>query len=337
MSTDYGYINARVRGMKTNLLGDEFYSEALASSDFRAFLSVLGQSRYMHELEESQSRYEGLRAVDDALARDFFKTTRSLLAASDGNAGMLMELLLLRYDRENLKTIARAKHAGKSLEEIVGSLYPAGPLRPAVLEEVAAAPDMGSAAQALAVTKTPLKSAFSQAAGRYQSDGDLYALELSIDRAYYRVLLQRLRRVNAPMSFMRHLTREIDATNLRTAFKLRGAEESSEDAFVPGGREITRNVFDSIRSAEGSGGLQALSGTSFADVGEVESLAEAEQKVREVLDASARSAASDPLGPGVVVRYLRLKEAEIARLRLLARGSYYQVPRDALQRELGHA
>ena len=96
MSTDYGYINARVRGMKTNLLGDEFYSEALASSDFRAFLSVLGQSRYMHELEESQSRYEGLRAVDDALARDFFKTTRSLLAASDRPGTNDAELVRLR-------------------------------------------------------------------------------------------------------------------------------------------------------------------------------------------------------------------------------------------------
>ncbi|MEJ2287377.1 MAG: V-type ATPase subunit, partial [Deinococcales bacterium] len=67
MSTDYGYINARVRGMKTKLLGSEFFSEALEATDFRAFVSVLGQSRYMRELEEAQSRYQGLRAVDDAI------------------------------------------------------------------------------------------------------------------------------------------------------------------------------------------------------------------------------------------------------------------------------
>ncbi len=337
MSTDYGYINARVRGMKTSLLPEEFYTEALAASDFRAFLSVLGQSRYMHALEEAQSRYEGLRAVDDALARDFFKTTRSLLLSADGDAGQLMELLLLRYDRENLKTIARAKQAGKSLEEVVGSLFPAGPLKPAVLEAVASAPDMASAAQELALTTTPLKAAFSRAVARFQSDGDLYALELSIDRAYYRVLLQRLRRSGAPTGFMRHITREIDATNLRTALKLRGVEEGTEEVFIAGGREITRSVFDGVRLAEGPGGLQVLQGTGFAEVAEASSLAEAEHRVREILDASARSAAADPLGPGVVVRFLRLKESEIARVRLLARGSYYQVPRAALQRELGHA
>ncbi|MEJ2291641.1 MAG: V-type ATPase subunit [Deinococcales bacterium] len=337
MSTDYGYINARVRGMKTKLLGSEFFSEALEATDFRAFVSVLGQSRYMRELEEAQSRYEGLRAIDDALARDFFRTTRSLLGAADGTPGQLMELLLLRYDRENIKTIARAKHAGKTVEEILGSLYPAGPLKPAVLEEVAATPDMAAAAQALALTKTPLKTAFSRAVARYQSDGDLYALELAIDRAYYQVLMQRLRRSNAPTSFMRHVVREIDATNLRTALKLRGVAESPEEVFIPGGREIDRAIFDGIRTDESRGALQALSGTTFAVVAETESLAEAEQKIRELLDARARAAASDPLGPGVVVRFLRLKEAEIARLRLLARGSFYGVPRRALERELGHA
>jgi len=337
MSTDYGYINARVRGMKTKLLGPEFYSEALEASDFRAFVSVLGQSRYMRGLEEAQARYEGLRAVDDALARDFFRMTRSLLGAADGVPGQLMELLLLRYDRENIKTIARAKHAGKTVEEILGSLFPAGPLKPAVLEEIAATPDMAAAAQALALARTPLNGAFSRAVARYQTDGDLYALELAIDRAYYQVVMQRLRRANAPTSFMRHIVREIDATNLRTALKLRGAVESPEDVFIPGGREIDRALFESVRTDVSKSALQALSGTAFAEVAETDSLAGAEQKVREVLDASARAAASDPLGPGVVVRFLRLKEAEVARLRLLARGAFYGVPRDALERELGHA
>jgi V/A-type H+-transporting ATPase subunit C len=46
---------------------------------------------------------------------------------------------------------------------------------------------------------------------------------------------------------------------------------------------------------------------------------------------------SDVLGIGVVLDYLRRKEAEAARLRLLARGKYYGVPREQLQKELGYA
>ncbi|MBS3934052.1 MAG: V-type ATPase subunit [Truepera sp.] len=43
------------------------------------------------------------------------------------------------------------------------------------------------------------------------------------------------------------------------------------------------------------------------------------------------------LGIGVALDYLRRKESEVARLRLLARGKYYHVPREQLQKELGHA
>jgi len=56
--------------------------------------------------------------------------------------------------------------------------------------------------------------------------------------------------------------------------------------------------------------------------------------VRAVLDRSAKRLAADPLGIGVVVDFLRRKEAEAAKVRLLARGKYYGVPRAALEKEL---
>jgi V/A-type H+/Na+-transporting ATPase subunit C len=56
-----------------------------------------------------------------------------------------------------------------------------------------------------------------------------------------------------------------------------------------------------------------------------------------VLDGLTRRLSLDPLGVGLVVDYLRRKERETAQLRLLARGKYYGVPREALARELGDA
>ena len=66
-------------------------------------------------------------------------------------------------------------------------------------------------------------------------------------------------------------------------------------------------------------------------------LAAAEGEVRQLLDAGAKRLAADPLDIGVVVDFLRRKEEEAAQLRLLARGKFYGVPRDALERELAHA
>ena len=59
---------------------------------------------------------------------------------------------------------------------------------------------------------------------------------------------------------------------------------------------------------------------------------------RTVTDAQARKLAlRDPLGVGVILNYLRLKETETARLRLVARGKFYGVPRERLAEELGSA
>lgn len=333
MPRDLGYINARVRGMKSKLLGPAFTQAALEDTDFRAFLSTLSQSPYMRELEEAQARHEGLAAVDGAVARNFYGTARSLLSFSDGKPRELIGLLLLRYDLANVKAIARGKHAGKDADEIRGSLFPAGELKPALLEEAAASADIAAAAQVLAFSRNELGRAFLAASRRYQNDKDLYALELALDKAYYRALLSRAEKVGAPADLKRHFQREIDATNLLTALKLRG-RGADRDLFVPGGQEVPATLFDAIMLDGSDGALQALANTGFAAVAEAGDLSAAEAAVRAVLDRSARRLAADPLDIGVVVDFLRRKEAEAAKVRLLARGKYYGVPRAALEKEL---
>lgn len=339
MPSDFGYINARVRGLKAKLLGDEFYNDALSGGDFSAFLSTFAQTTYSREVEEAQARYGGeLKTVDEALARNFYTTTRTLLNVADGLPEQLLRLLLLRYDLGNLKTIARAKSAGRDADDVQAGLLPAGELKPAVLEAVAQASDLPAAAQAVAVTGHPLGSAFTRAVAAYSSDGDLYELELALDRAYYEALSQELGR-GFPSDFKRYLQREIDATNVRTALKVRGSGDDAdavqaEALFIKGGKEVRRTTFDALLG----GDTQALANTTFAEVAETDNLSRAEETLRTSLDRQARKLAlRDPLGVGVILNYLRLKETETARLRLLARGKYYGVPRQQLEQELGYA
>lgn len=341
MPSDFGYINARVRGLKAKLLGDEFYNDALGGSDFRAFLSSFAQTSYSREFDEAQARYGGeLRTVDEALARNFYTTTRTLLNVSDGLPERLLKLLLLRYDLGNLKTIARAKSAGRGADEVQAGLLPAGELKPAVLDSIAQASDLPAAAQAVAVTGHPLGPAFTRAVARYSSDGDLYELELSLDRAYYEALSEEVDKGGFPDDFRRYIQREVDATNIRTALKLRGSGDGAdtstqaEAVFIKGGKEVRRTTFDALLS----GDTQVLSSTTFAEVAETDNLSRAEETLRGGLDRQARKLAlRDPLGVGVVLNYLRLKETETARLRLLARGKFYGVPRGQLEQELGRA
>ncbi len=342
MSADYGYINARVRGMRSRLLGNNFYQSALDASDFRAFTSTLAQTPYMRELEEAQARVDGLTAVDRAVARNFYNTARKLLSFSGGQPNELISVLLMPFDVANLKAIARGKHAGKGLEDIEGSLFPAGSLKPTLLEEAAAAADMLSAAQILRLARTELTAAFLKAARKYQNDGDLFSLELALDKAYYESGLERLEQAGAPADLVRYFRREIDAANLLTTIKLRGREVSVDPGqlFIPGGREVKRALFDALVRDPDSNAIQTLANGSLADVAAAAAQADpakVEAEVRKVLDAGAKRLSADPLDIGVVVDFLRRKEEEAAQLRLLARGKFYGVPRDLLERELSHA
>lgn len=338
MSSDFGYINARVRGMRAKLLEADFYTQAMADSDFAAFLGTLGQTPYGEQLEEGQAREQGLSGVDRAVADHFRAATRSLLGFTDGRPHELISLFLLGYDLTNLKSLARAKHAGRKVEDVRQALLPAGELKPALLDTLAATPDLPSMAQALAVTGHPLSRAFGRAVRRYASSGSLFEFELELDRSYFGTLVDALEELDAPEEVERFVRKQIDATNLSTALKVRGRDVTGLDLYIPGGREIDRSTFDGITADTSAGALNALSGTSFSGVADTDSLSGAERVIRSVLDEAAhRLALREPLGPGLVLDYLRRKEAEAARLRLLARGKYYDVPRDQLERELGRA
>lgn len=337
MPKDFGYINARIRGMKSKLLGPEFYDSALDATDFPAFLSVLSSSSYMRDIEESQSRFEGLKIVDDALGRNFYSTARSMLNLSDGKPGQLISALLMRYDLNNIKAIARAKHAGRSAEEVMDKLLPAGKLKPAVLETIAGANDMAGVAQALAMTPTPLRAAFAKAHTAYASNGDLYGLELELDREYYRTISKTLKTADPTPKFKKYMQLEIDATNLRTALSSRGTDVKSDDLFVRGGRDISKSIFETVVSDTTSAGLQGLVGTKFSGVAETEDFNSAETVIRSVLEDTANRLGFEGMNIGLVASYLRRKETEVAKLRLLARGKFYGLPREALAKELGNA
>ncbi len=341
MSSDYGYINARIRGLRSRLLKPEAYTEMLNSNNFDAFISQLSQTSYISDIEEAQSRFSGIKIVDNAVSKNFYKTTRSMLNFADGKPRELIADLLLNYDLDNLKVIARAKHANRSPEETHAKLLPAGELKPVVLEAVASAADMQGAAQALSMSKSPLKRAFRKAAIQYANDSNLLALEVALDKAYYAIVADSLKGSGTPKHYAKFIRREIDANNLRTALSLRygskPADIDVDELFIKGGREVNREIFANIANKDSQSAFQALANTNFSDVAEATSLTEAEIAIRNVLEKNARALASDSVNIGLAVNYLRQKENESAKLRLLARGKFYGVDKKALEMELGHA
>lgn len=336
MPAGYGYLNARVRGLRAQLLPAGFLTDQLDASGFAGFASALAQTSYGRDLDEGSSEPVGLAAVDAALARGFVRTTRALLGYAEGTPRALIALLLRRYDLANLKAIVRARHADRDAEDVLAAVLPAGDLTAKTLRGMAEAADLAAAGQVLALSGHPLTEAFRKGVAAYADDGDLLAFEIELDRAFYAGWSADAERLPAPEGFRAYVATEIDATNVRTALKLRGRPVEAARFFVAGGRLVSASAFAEIVAQPVGTPLPALRGP-FAALADASTPGEADTRLRAILDGLARRLGGDPLDIGLVADYLRRKEQETARLRLIARGVFYGVPRAALVKELGDA
>lgn len=323
MPDDYAYINTRVRVMRTKLLDGRALDLALAAGSYQEFLRVLAETDLAPALREATAEGAGLPELDRALSQNLFATMQKVLGFADGEARREIQALLLRWDLVNLKTIARGILSGRGPEAILASLIPGGTIKPAVLQTAAQSTDLASAAAAIAVSGHPLAGAMRDAVAAYNASGRLLDLEVALDQGYYRYA----RSVARNTSLRRYLSREIDVTNALIARSMRG-QALDPGLFVPGGH------LDAAGYSRLAGG-DASGVPHVAAILEAPTLEDAEVAARAALDEAARNvAAGDPEGVGIILDFLRRKEIEIAKLRLIGRGKYYDLPPEQIRREV---
>lgn len=323
MPDDYSYINTRVRVMRTKLLDGRALDSALASGSYAEFLRVLTETDLAPNLRETTGEGAGLGELDRALSRNFFDTSQRVLGFADGDAKREIQTLLMKWDLVNLKTVARGIAGGRGTEAITGGLIEGGTLKPAALQAAAASSDLPSAAAAIAVSGHPLARAMRDGAAAYAGSGRLLDLEVALDQGYYRYALGVARNT----SLRRYLTREIDVTNALIVRTQRG-QTPDPGLFVAGG-SLDAAGYSRLAGGD-AGGVSEI-----AAILEAPSLEEAEVVARNALDRAARnSAAGDPEGVGIIVDFLRRKEIEIAKLRLIARGKFYDLSNEQIRKEV---
>lgn len=339
---DFPYINARVRAMRSRLLQAGRMDELLGASTFDAFLHGLTATPYARDLQEALTRYQSIGAVDEALARNFFQTTRKILGFADGKARTLIEALLLRWDLANVRAVLRGKHAGRTEEEIMASVLPAGTLGEVALRELARHPDIPAVAGALEAFGHPLGQAVALGLAAYLKDKDLLGLELALDRFYAEYVLGAVRGGGHNETVLREaLQAEIDALNVKTAVKLARLEEGLDAEgrrrfFIPGGAMVDEKLFLTLSgrdTLERGWEVLRVRGVHVDQI--PENLTEFEKALDLVLvRRAARLYLGDPLGIDVVVGYLALKYNEVVNLRLIARSKFLGIPRDVVKKEM---
>lgn len=343
---DYAYLNARVRARQGRLIGRVRYDALLTLETPTDLVKSLLDSPYARALA-----YTGVTAADGtrpdatvhleaALRRDLTRCLAELREIASGRPRILMEVLLLRWDAHNLKTVLRGKRAAAPLEEILAATMPVGVLDEMALAELIRAPTARAVADVLATWRNPFARPLLDGL-RLVGDADtLQPIEFELDRFVFAQGVGITANGDENDRTVREYLRALlDQANLLTA--LRYLEERSalsggaiamghEAArhFLDGAGRFTRHHFLAMVSARDlRRGLSLLAGTPYAWLADTlaerapVSLPLAERTLARAVLSRARSLARrDPLGIGVAVAYIEQKTNEVRNLRLLLRG-----------------
>lgn len=339
MASDYGYINARVKAMKSRLLPRETLYELLGARDLAALSDTLGATDYNKDLSETLARVSGLAAIEEGLRRNLCRTTAKLLEIADGRPGELLEVVLGRWDLEAIKAVLRGKHTGLSRDEITSGILPAGRLDESRMSELAKAEDVKAVADMLATWHSPFARPLTRAIPAYLQDNRLADLELALDNSYYTAGLEVTQKGDPNAAVVRRLLMEqLDGVNLRTALRLRGEtleEGKLKGYYLAGGDWVTERRFVALAQSESLD--QALGQTPPAlrpaEKPEDEAAFERAQS-RTLALKFARLYRGDPLMINVPIGYLWMKTSEVTNLRLIARGKAYGLAQPEIEKEL---
>ncbi len=339
MPSDFGYINARVRGMHSRLLDPSVIEDLLATRDLDALIAALQNTPYGKELAEALTRRTGIAAVDEALSRNFHATTRKILGFAEGRPREAIELALRRYDLQNLLVVMRGIHTRRPPEEIAASLVPTGELGEVALRELAAQPTVLAVAATLATFGHAFAEPMRLAALAYGEARDLLTAELVLERAHAEQIRSGARGAGATDQVLRAtLQRRLDVRNVLTAFKLHATDlrPAEKARFFLAGGSIPPELFNTLADpGTVERGLVTLHRLGFRHVTRPESVTDLERLLERELAAEEEARyRGDPLGLDVVLGYLAAKAHEVANLRLVARARLLGIPREMVRREM---
>lgn len=347
---DYGYINARVRGMHSRLLDKKGFDALMVQPDIPSLTAELEKTPYQSEIQEASVLYSGIRGIEAALRMNLVHTCQKILSIVQGSDALsFVQIFLSRWDVHNLKAIMRGKHMHTPPDEIQDCLVHAGSLGEPLLTELLKQPDVRAVVDLMATWEVIYSRPLTLHLDEYADSRNLSMLEYALDRFHYQNALECLDGRSVDHTLLRRLiAEEIDCLNLKDAFRLNRDStdpESSSGFFLHGGRSIPLQKYQQIISAgtsEEAG--QALEGTPFYFLIPLVPVAMRSRRFsmlekemdRYLTRNGIQIFRSNPLGGALTVGYLFAKQNEIVNIRIIARCKDANVPDAELEEEMMH-
>jgi V/A-type H+-transporting ATPase subunit C len=352
--SDIFYLGARLRAMWGQLISRADYEKLLASPGPAAMAAALRETPYGRHLEASGAATSDASRLEEALRRNFQETLVKLLNVSGGECREAVRLLLGSWELQAIKTVLRGKAAGLPSEEIMASLLPTGIHGEAALQELCRQQSLRAVVDLLVTWRDPWGAPLSRAMKSYRDSRDMFLVEAALERfrageAAVRLRIMRRKEGGGgrDSALPLFLSLSLDRANLMTALK--AVEEripvTGKDAYIlPGGRIYAQRHLDRILASQSVAEALGFAARSFfaRELKAVQSpfagsptLVTVERQLeKSMLRAMMARMRSDPLGWGMLARFLLNKTREIRNLGMIFRGKLAGLPDSELMEHL---
>lgn len=332
VAVGFAALQARVRARRSRLLSDLDWARLIEADDPRRELET--------ELSaEGLDRHADLSRIERALRRRDYDETLSLAEHAPRASRDLLRWYASRFVVQDLKLLIRALHYGRPVREALDAMT-LGEGDAKALRAVVRARSLQDVVHA--IDGTPYGRALDNAWDRYQAERRPFYLEVALDLAFERGLVDRIEALSGgdAADARALLGMWLARINLLAAVRYRALAGVRPEEIVNfclhrdfgGGLAMVQRVAAgaSLRSEAAALGLE------LPDEGtERELLIEAERATdRKRREAAERRFARSPFGVGLVLAYLITLEAQTADLVRLLEGKAQGMAADDLQERL---
>jgi V/A-type H+-transporting ATPase subunit C len=345
---DWGYINARMRGMKSRLLDHHALDTLILQPDLDSLLTELEKTPYRDDIIEAKGRYAGMPAIEHALRNNFVRTFRKILDfARKEEAEQYIRIFLHRWDIQNIKTILRGKNIHVTNDEILECIVPAGELDEPTLTELVRQQDVKAVIDLLATWRISYARPLTTAFPEFARTGDIGMLECALDRNYYEDALLTVSGRGSNNAMIRYiLALEIDVVNIKTVLRMIRDHVDPQEAkrfLIDGGLEFDLKSLGRLLTRQTiEDALADLASTRYHFLSGVPETALRAQKIsviekeleRYLVQQGTKAFRSDPLSVASLIGYFWAKYNEITNIRIISRCKTADFPVEHLKEEL---
>ncbi|MHA2081185.1 MAG: V-type ATPase subunit [Candidatus Thorarchaeota archaeon] len=331
-ANEYGFVNARIRGMKSRFLTVGNYESLLSSSSYEDFIKILSGTYYGQVIsKDSSTSRPGPEELALILSQDFANVSTNLSRSLTGKVREFTNTYLEMFMTESVKSIIRGIHVGLDRDEILRFAVPQTPEQATYFETLV---DAGSVSKLIdLLPQWDLKVALLTKLPSYEEFNSPTPLEVAIEEWYLKKVLVALNGFSNDESrrVLDILESRVILRNVLTAIRaviLQWDSRALEQSLIRFAK--ARDFTDSLKSANTwRDVITKMDSTRFGQFGgriarlyeETDDLSDVELAIEDFIAQRVKQQMTAfPFHLGTIIGFFSLKYYEVRNIRSIAVG-----------------